>query len=111
MNSSSASLIIELANFDELDNEETQEFILMHLKRNPSLKLFSELLKYQQINAHDAVSKENIGMIQSLVNAQLAKNPIYQCRNCGFQSKILFWHCPNCSKWSTIEPIHGFEGD
>ena len=109
--SSSASLIIELANFDELDNEETQEFILMHLKRNPSLKLFSELLKYQQINAHDAVSKENIGMIQSLVNAQLAKNPIYQCRNCGFQSKILFWHCPNCSKWSTIEPIHGFEGD
>lgn len=109
--SSSASLIVEMAGFMEMTNEETQNFILMHLKKNPSLRLFSELLRYQQNNAQDQQSRESIGLIQSLVNAQIVKNPVYQCKNCGFQSKILFWHCPNCSNWSTISPIRGFDGD
>lgn len=109
--SSSASLIAEMAGFMEMTNEETQNFILMHLKKNPSLRLFSELLRYQQNNAQDQQSRESIGLIQSLVNAQIVKNPVYQCKNCGFQSKILFWHCPNCSNWSTISPIRGFDGD
>jgi lipopolysaccharide biosynthesis regulator YciM len=109
--SSSASLIVEMAGFMEMTNEETQNFILMHLKKNPSLRLFSELLRYQQNNAQDQQSRESLGLIQSLVNAQIVKNPVYQCKNCGFQSKILFWHCPNCSNWSTISPIRGFDGD
>lgn len=109
--SSSASLIAEMAGFMEMTNEETQNFILMHLKKNPSLRLFSELLRYQQNNAQDQQSRESLGLIQSLVNAQIVKNPVYQCKNCGFQSKILFWHCPNCSNWSTISPIRGFDGD
>ncbi|MBQ8976680.1 MAG: hypothetical protein IJ078_04585 [Succinivibrionaceae bacterium] len=109
--SSSASLIAEMAGFMEMTNAETQNFILMHLKKNPSLRLFSELLRYQQNTAQDQHSRESIGLIQSLVNAQIVKNPVYQCKNCGFQSKILFWHCPNCSNWSTISPIRGFDGD
>lgn len=109
--SSSASLIAEMAGFMEMTNAETQNFILMHLKKNPSLRLFSELLRYQQNNAQDQHSRESLGLIQSLVNAQIVKNPVYQCKNCGFQSKILFWHCPNCSNWSTISPIRGFDGD
>ena len=109
--SSSASLIAEMAGFMEMTNAETQNFILMHLKKNPSLRLFSELLRYQQNTAQDQHSRQSIGLIQSLVNAQIVKNPVYQCKNCGFQTKILFWHCPNCSNWSTISPIRGFDGD
>ena len=111
---SSSSLVVEIAhfmNYEKYTEAQIYQFILMHLKKNPSLRLFSEMLRHQQNTVTDPTAKENIGMIQSLVNAQIAKNPIYQCNHCGFQSKILFWHCPNCSKWSTFYPIKGFDGD
>lgn len=25
----------------------------------------------------------------------------YQCQNCGFASKYLYWHCPGCKRWGS----------
>lgn len=29
----------------------------------------------------------------------------YQCSNCGFNPRQLFWQCPGCKQWGTIVPI------
>ena len=29
----------------------------------------------------------------------------YQCSNCGFNPRQLFWHCPSCKQWGQIAPI------
>lgn len=28
----------------------------------------------------------------------------YQCLNCGFDAVNVFWNCPSCKKWNTVEP-------
>lgn len=32
-------------------------------------------------------------------------NPRYQCSNCGFTPRQLFWQCPGCKQWGTIAPL------
>lgn len=32
----------------------------------------------------------------------LQTNDFHVCRNCGFQSQTLLWHCPQCESWETI---------
>ena len=29
----------------------------------------------------------------------------YQCDNCGFTGKALYWHCPGCKRWNTVKPL------
>jgi lipopolysaccharide biosynthesis regulator YciM len=30
--------------------------------------------------------------------------PRYQCKECGFSSRKLLWHCPSCKDWETQRP-------
>lgn len=32
-------------------------------------------------------------------------SPRYQCSNCGFNPRQLFWQCPSCKQWGTIAPV------
>ena len=32
-------------------------------------------------------------------------SPRYQCSNCGFNPRQLFWQCPSCKQWGQIAPI------
>ena len=29
----------------------------------------------------------------------------YLCKECGYESKLLFWQCPACTEWGTMKPI------
>lgn len=30
----------------------------------------------------------------------------YQCEDCGYSSRRIQWHCPSCSHWGSIFPVH-----
>ncbi|MDX1443753.1 MAG: lipopolysaccharide assembly protein LapB [Gammaproteobacteria bacterium] len=31
----------------------------------------------------------------------------YSCSNCGYSGRRLYWQCPSCRRWDTLEPRHG----
>jgi lipopolysaccharide biosynthesis regulator YciM len=34
-----------------------------------------------------------------------ARGQRYQCMSCGFASQALFWQCPGCKSWDSMQPI------
>ena len=90
---------------------EAENFILRHIKRNPTMKGFHRLMTYQLEAMHDEKAAESITLLRSLVEKQIAVKPIYRCEHCGFSSKVIFWHCPSCKQWGSISPIQGLDGD
>jgi lipopolysaccharide biosynthesis regulator YciM len=34
-----------------------------------------------------------------------ARGQRYQCSSCGFASQALFWQCPGCKSWDSMQPI------
>lgn len=39
------------------------------------------------------------------VKAVLHEKPIYRCEQCGYSGKHLYWLCPSCKAWSTMNII------
>ena len=38
-------------------------------------------------------------------------SPKYQCKECGFSSQHLLWHCPSCKNWETQRPFSNVHFD
>lgn len=106
---------VALALADSIQHEqgasEAENFILRHIKRNPTMKGFHRLMTYQLVAMHDDKAAESISLLRSLVEKQMAVKPVYRCEHCGFSSKVIFWHCPSCKQWGSISPIQGLDGD
>jgi len=81
-----------------------------YLRVHPSLKGLEKLIQIHCSHS-TGTAQSNLELLHSLVVNLMAKKPIYQCSECGFAGKTLFWQCPSCQEWSTIKPIIGIEGE
>jgi lipopolysaccharide biosynthesis regulator YciM len=86
------------------------EFLGKELKRRPSLRGLSKLVELHIANSSGR-SKENLSILQLLIEQLTQNKPQYQCRHCGFSGKRLHWLCPSCKQWGRIKAIRGAEGD
>ncbi|MBI3562308.1 MAG: lipopolysaccharide assembly protein LapB [Gammaproteobacteria bacterium] len=78
------------------------------INRYPSLRGMEMLIELQLADVN-ATAQQKLRTLKSVV-AQLLKNkPNYQCQHCGFESRILYWHCPSCRTWGTNKPLTGVE--
>jgi lipopolysaccharide biosynthesis regulator YciM len=86
------------------------EFIAKQMHVHPSIRGL-----YQLINLHvghaSETAKPSLVMLKYVVAKLLEKKPVYQCNQCGFDSKSLFWQCPSCQNWGSVKPIQGLEGE
>lgn len=105
---------VSLAIADIIQKTQTKSaaanFITQQLRQRPSLKGLQYLIGLQLAETANS-SKENLLILQDLINNLLRNKPIYCCTHCGFKSKILIWLCPSCKQWSTVKLIQGAEGD
>ncbi|MCK5649264.1 MAG: lipopolysaccharide assembly protein LapB, partial [Gammaproteobacteria bacterium] len=92
------------------DDKSAALFIVDSLRKKPSIRGLSSLidisLDFTKGTAHD-----NLMILQEITNKLLENKPVYQCIQCGFNGKSMFWHCPSCKSWSSIKPIQGIEGE
>ncbi|MBF0141734.1 MAG: tetratricopeptide repeat protein [Magnetococcales bacterium] len=49
--------------------------------------------------------EEALGVAVRCLDHMLAKQPGFQCSLCGFQSQDIYWKCPQCHRWDTMEPM------
>lgn len=85
-------------------------FMMAHIKQMPSLRGVDYLIGIYIANAHGE-TKDNLIILQEFIRMLSADKPVYQCAQCGFSGKTLFWLCPSCHSWMTVKPIKGIEGN
>ncbi len=86
------------------------EFITQHLQQYPSLRGLQYLIELQLSNA-GIEAKEDLTVLQNIMENFLRNRPIYRCEHCGYSGKKMHWQCPGCKRWTALQPIHGMEGD
>lgn len=91
--------------------DSAQEVLTRQLLKNPTMKGFYRLIDYHLAEAEEGRAKESLTTLQKLVGEQLKSKPHYRCRQCGFSTHSLYWHCPSCKGWGTIKPIRGLDGE
>lgn len=91
-------------------DESAAAFIGKQLKARPSLKGLSQLIELHVANATGA-ARDNLELLQQLVEQLISHKPAYRCNHCGFSGRQLHWLCPGCKQWGAIKAIRGTEGD
>ena len=99
-----------LATVEDLREAEGQDvaerFLVEQLEKMPSLRGLEKLVSLQA-DSSDGDARENLGLVQQLVQRLIEERPSYRCSHCGFAGRHLHWFCPGCKYWGTITPIRG----
>lgn len=98
-----------IAQFRSVDK--AQSFMLQELRRNPTMKGFSQLMEYQLSLSESKNEQESVSFLQKLVVEQIKLRPHYRCQKCGYSTNSLHWLCPSCKSWGRIKPIRGLDGE
>lgn len=83
-------------------------FVADYVRRYPSLRGLSLVVSLYMSSAEGRM-KDDLHILQNLMNKILMNKPDYQCTSCGFSGKSLHWQCPGCKQWSTMLPSHALE--
>ena len=102
----SAALVLAVADDvrETEGNTAAAEFLSAQLSRQPSLRGLARLITLQMNYAEGEV-RDNLSLLQVLVNRLVADRHAYRCNHCGFAGKQLHWFCPGCKYWGTIKII------
>jgi len=109
----SSSALISYLNFIEETNNlsKAKEFMLLALKRRPTIRGFKHFVKMQMIESEQESTTENLDVIKQLISEYLKLKHRYSCRTCGFNSSTHYWSCPSCHDWEQLKPVRGLEGE
>lgn len=107
-----SALISYLAYIEKTHNlAKAKEFILLSLKRRPTIRGFKHFVKMQMTDSEEDKTTANLDVIQQLISEYLKVKHRYSCRTCGFNSSTHYWSCPSCHEWEQLKPIRGLEGE
>ncbi|MGH8455737.1 MAG: lipopolysaccharide assembly protein LapB [Stenotrophobium sp.] len=77
------------------------------LEMQPTRALFAEFLEV--LEKRPEVIAAGLDRAAHSLHEALKKlmetAPRYQCSNCGFNPRQLFWQCPGCKQWGTVMPV------
>ena len=87
-------------------DEAAVSFLSAQLARHPSLRGLSRLIG-MQMNKTEGQIRDNLSLLERLMERLIAERPTYRCSHCGFAGRQLHWFCPGCKHWGTVKSIRG----
>ena len=85
------------------------ECVKEYMFSEPTLSQFIDL---QSTNVLENGSQnEVIIKVRKGLYKLATSSPKYQCKECGFSSQHLLWHCPSCKNWETQRPFSNVHFD
>lgn len=109
---STSALISYLGHLEKkYGGNKSKDFILMALKRRPTIRGFKHFVKMQMELSEPSESQEHLDMIKKLITSYIDIKHRYSCRTCGFNSGKHYWSCPSCHEWEQLKPVRGLEGE
>ena len=95
---------------EQQGEEAATEFVIHHLQEYPSIRGLAHFIDIALSRAEN-VAQQNLLLLKDIIARLLKNKPLYQCKECGFNGKTLYWQCPSCKQWNTVKPIQGMEGE
>lgn len=86
-------------------DKEAANFVGDYVRRYPSVSGLNLFIKLY-ISSTEGRTREDLLILQGLMQKLLADKPDYRCVSCGFSGKTLHWQCPGCKQWSSTKPVH-----
>jgi lipopolysaccharide biosynthesis regulator YciM len=80
------------------------------LRQNPSLKGVVAMLQLH-ISKAEGQLHHDLSQAVEILKLLLQSKPGYQCDQCGFETRSLYWQCSSCQNWDTVKPKLGIEGE
>jgi len=80
------------------------------LNQHKTLQGAGSLLQFHS-QLHEGELQSHLRLVARTISEYLDNRPNYQCIQCGFKTRKLYWRCPSCQKWDTISPILGLVGE
>jgi lipopolysaccharide biosynthesis regulator YciM len=84
-------------------SEAAIRFLRMKIASEPSVTAATQLLKLEA-GLQEEAQATDLERIHQMLENMLKKRAGYQCNQCGYESKNLYWLCPSCHTWDSIEP-------
>ncbi|MFA5937978.1 MAG: tetratricopeptide repeat protein [Sinimarinibacterium sp.] len=82
------------------------DHLAQSLESRPSRAVLAEFL--EALEGQPNVVASGLGRPAASLRKALLKlmetTPKYQCSNCGFSPRQMFWQCPGCKHWGTTAP-------
>ncbi len=109
-------ILLQLQMASSLDFQKTlvQRLLTRHPENAPQLAAFlqqpeqAELLEAMiTLGQKDAEQQAALSVLQVYLPQQTGgeeKRAHYQCRRCGFDTKVFDWQCPKCRDWGQLNP-------
>lgn len=85
-----------------------QSFLMVWVQQQPSIGGVLGLVKLQ-LKGAESIEQGDLQVLESLLASLQQQRPRYRCESCGFAGQKLYWQCPTCHGWSTIQPLKGYE--
>ncbi|WJW76695.1 lipopolysaccharide assembly protein LapB [Thiohalobacter sp. IOR34] len=82
------------------------DYMEAQLRRRPSVRGLGRLIQLK-LGRSEGEGREDLQVLDDLVDKLLENRPRYQCKHCGFEGKSLHWQCPGCKEWNTVKPMRG----
>ncbi len=102
---------ITRGHIEKLDGrEEADEFFKDQIVARPSLKGLRDWAR-GQLSKSPAREREKVAAMCDMLDQVVQDKPSYQCVDCGFRGQSLYWRCPSCGHWDTVQTIIGAEGE
>jgi len=55
-----------------------------------------------------ATDQQSLRTVLGVLDRYLAGRPTHECSNCQFQVHSLFWQCPSCQQWDTLQAVEPY---
>ena len=56
----------------------------------------------QAIKRHEVSTEKRDSLLVDLLNRAKTRKIAYTCIGCGFDTKAMYWFCPNCGRWESF---------
>lgn len=104
---SSAAIIPAVLRDDEITGEELERFI-NNVGSSESLldevRILTDRLEALRTSGRSVLVP---AVARELIRVAHAEIDHYICSECGYSGKTLYWQCPSCRRWDTLEPQQG----
>lgn len=99
----------------ELEHEQrgaegAMRVLIDELNARPTVRGVDKLLEYC-VARSEGEARANFELVKAFTRRLMEQRSVYKCGECGFTGRSLYWQCPGCTRWETVSPIRGIEGE
>lgn len=85
--------------------QEAADFIAEYMKANPSVRGLNRIIDMRLAGIAEGQAREQLDVLRELSEKLLHDKRSYKCVRCGFDTPLMQWRCPSCSRWGSIKPV------